>query len=668
MGRYVFQPMDFNEYMVNYIKTLKTGELLVDLSTHDFYVTDEGYQIPIPVSKNLRQAIIEFLNNDLEGIKIRMSLMQDRNKVLEILYKKIREQQEEMNKVLKVYDNNISLENRESEVFFTNLTKFNLNRLGTLELRVDSILNEPEKQDKVINDLIAQLNQRIHDYQYYNSTDTYNPYNTEAELANQELEYNWREIQYLFTQLNARMEKLIQFNIDGGELTRKYEQYSDQTIDTYKTTNTYYPETSETTYVTKTENVESVKNVLAYDVGWVGVNLNDGVSRNTNDYDDWNGLNESYDTMGGAYCYMSKDVRSGLLCPLNMLSPLTEREKNAKQFSPIYWKWERIIYWAKGYLYRKPEPIPYYWGSKNGSSGNLSEMKTNMNAYGMANLPYNADTFKPLNSAETGIDYETIDGYRYARCWSNSLLYLAPELRDMLAWKEDEAHGSVYVPIDLPSAFEDDHNYLYKNYKDNSSYPVYHLTQGSYKNDYNRQKSPFGDDNRSKYKWTCIEFYDKYYTPDNYHSGDSCSVNTEDAGVYASIPMHRYTSYWLYDKFKSIYPNFSYHPINMLVDQRYLNPIINKSGTYPSLASYARFKTTVQNAGTVNTAGTYYHWRMAKYVYAGTKRVTILTPQTVTTPVTTTTSAKWVYGTEKKVSTSTKTGLNKKTATKTFKF
>ena len=59
MGRFRYLPMTYDEYMNKYVNSLKTGELLVDLSSHDVYVTEEGFNIPIPTTKGLKEHVIK---------------------------------------------------------------------------------------------------------------------------------------------------------------------------------------------------------------------------------------------------------------------------------------------------------------------------------------------------------------------------------------------------------------------------------------------------------------------------------------------------------------------------------------------------------------------------------------------------------------------------------
>ena len=75
MARYKYLPMTKSQYMEKYINTLKTGEILVDLRDHDVYVTEDGYNIPIPSTKGIRDQVINFLENDVEGIKLKKRLI-----------------------------------------------------------------------------------------------------------------------------------------------------------------------------------------------------------------------------------------------------------------------------------------------------------------------------------------------------------------------------------------------------------------------------------------------------------------------------------------------------------------------------------------------------------------------------------------------------------------
>ena len=63
------------QYLEKYVNTLKTGEILVDLKDHDIYVTEDGYNLPIPSTKGIRDQVIDFLENDVEGIKLKKKII-----------------------------------------------------------------------------------------------------------------------------------------------------------------------------------------------------------------------------------------------------------------------------------------------------------------------------------------------------------------------------------------------------------------------------------------------------------------------------------------------------------------------------------------------------------------------------------------------------------------
>src|SRR5699024_10075465 len=68
MGRDYYSPVSYHDYTEKYLNSLKTGELLVDMDSHDLYVTEEGYNIPMPTTSALKERIINYLENTIEGI------------------------------------------------------------------------------------------------------------------------------------------------------------------------------------------------------------------------------------------------------------------------------------------------------------------------------------------------------------------------------------------------------------------------------------------------------------------------------------------------------------------------------------------------------------------------------------------------------------------------
>src|SRR5699024_3405608 len=98
LGRFHYSPIDYKDYMNKYFNSLQTGELLIDFEGADIYVSEEGYNIPIPSNKKLKDDIIKYLENSIEGINYRTREIPRFIKQIEELRRKIEEQQDLMNR------------------------------------------------------------------------------------------------------------------------------------------------------------------------------------------------------------------------------------------------------------------------------------------------------------------------------------------------------------------------------------------------------------------------------------------------------------------------------------------------------------------------------------------------------------------------------------------
>ena len=149
MSRYKYIPMSYDDYMGKYINTLKTGELLVDLNNHDIYVTEEGFNIPIPATKQLRDKIINYLENDLEGIKIRQQVIPGKINNLFSIKQAIEEQQQNIfDRTKNLLDDSRSLDRQYT--FLNKVNENNVNQLGDLKVEIDSKVNERVQQKRKI--------------------------------------------------------------------------------------------------------------------------------------------------------------------------------------------------------------------------------------------------------------------------------------------------------------------------------------------------------------------------------------------------------------------------------------------------------------------------------------------------------------------------------------
>lgn len=74
MGRYIYKPLiayfdgdseeKKKEFLEKYKESLKTGELLVDLYNYDIYVSNSGLEYPIPVTSEIREEIINWIESE----------------------------------------------------------------------------------------------------------------------------------------------------------------------------------------------------------------------------------------------------------------------------------------------------------------------------------------------------------------------------------------------------------------------------------------------------------------------------------------------------------------------------------------------------------------------------------------------------------------------------
>ena len=218
MGRYIFQPMSYREYLSKFINTLKTGELLVNLEDHDIYVTEEGINIPVPIISPLRNDIINYLENDLEGIKVRMSLNPSRiDNLFKIKSEIEKEEQDIYGKIREL--NSIEDYVRNKYVFINKITEYNVNQLGDLVDNVKDYGNSLGNYKKEIDELMRIFNSINDDCSSYDKL--YN--NNNAELME-----IWNFLSDIYKELNNKINK---FNTLSGNI--KIGNYSTRNIDIY---------------------------------------------------------------------------------------------------------------------------------------------------------------------------------------------------------------------------------------------------------------------------------------------------------------------------------------------------------------------------------------------------------------------------------------------------
>ena len=126
--------------------------MLVDLTNHDVYVTEEGVNIPIPTTKALRDEVVNFLNNDLEGIRLKNSSLERLDK-LQVSIKAAKDQAD--NAYNTALDYSGVPESFESDrLYLTDVNAKTINQLGDLKVNLDNItdLNLKERLQNAINE------------------------------------------------------------------------------------------------------------------------------------------------------------------------------------------------------------------------------------------------------------------------------------------------------------------------------------------------------------------------------------------------------------------------------------------------------------------------------------------------------------------------------------
>lgn len=194
--------MDYNEYLKNYIDSLKTGELLVDLTEHDFYVTEEGINIPIPTTKALKQKVTDFLDNDISAIELKRQLAGNKTKNLYNLNKSIED------KLNEIYSESRDLEGSGKDInnsysFIQSVNINNVNQLGDLKVNFESL----ERLD--INSNIEEL---VNEFNRVNTNAMSGIYSSSATNNNAYLLSLWNEIVGLMTDVTKKLDKIGSFS------------------------------------------------------------------------------------------------------------------------------------------------------------------------------------------------------------------------------------------------------------------------------------------------------------------------------------------------------------------------------------------------------------------------------------------------------------------------
>lgn len=209
MGRFSYQPINYQDYLDNYLKSLKTGELLVDLTNNDIYVTEEGNNIPIPSFQPLREIIINKINKDIEWAKT-IKYIKERN-IEKLLLQKSEIEQKEQN-IFNTYVKSTSELNdyHNRMIYIEKVNNFNVNQLGDLNLNLEQFEKfvQDESSEEFYN--LQELKKYINIFNSINNNHTNIVTSNNVDLTNL---YN--DIQALYTSLST---KLRNYNNFGGAI------------------------------------------------------------------------------------------------------------------------------------------------------------------------------------------------------------------------------------------------------------------------------------------------------------------------------------------------------------------------------------------------------------------------------------------------------------------
>lgn len=200
MARYKYLPMTKSQYMEKYINTLKTGEILVDLRDHDVYVTEDGYNIPIPSTKGIRDQVINFLENDVEGIKLKKRLIPS-------IVSEVSKKANDIERLQGIISNDTDilesrlLNQRNTARFLSVVNENNVNQLGDLEMNTNRLREIVD--DNRLEVLLEEFNRINNDARDIITADT--------TRYNRELMEIYRDMYRLMNEANGKLNKLGRF-------------------------------------------------------------------------------------------------------------------------------------------------------------------------------------------------------------------------------------------------------------------------------------------------------------------------------------------------------------------------------------------------------------------------------------------------------------------------
>lgn len=192
--------------MNKYINSLKTGELLVDMDDYDLYVTEEGYNIPMPSTKELKHRIIHYLENTIEGINFRKNDIPKILENMERLMNGIEIRQDQLNKQYEGFDGSFD-QHRNTSKYIRDINANNVNQLGDLNLALDSV--SYDALDERIFELVNEFN--IINTDFRNGV-----FVQDIASKNKILMELWTEIEKLMEEANSKLNNMGRFKASAG--------------------------------------------------------------------------------------------------------------------------------------------------------------------------------------------------------------------------------------------------------------------------------------------------------------------------------------------------------------------------------------------------------------------------------------------------------------------
>ena len=218
MSRYYFSPINHKDFMGKYLNSLKTGEIMLDTDLDDIYVTEEGYNLPIPSTSNLRKMITNYLENTIDGMNFRKNEIPMIIDSIERLKDNLETRQNEINYEYESIEGQIKNDLNNSK-YLSKITKNNINQLGDLKMVFDEI--DYDILDERIFGLIDDFNNINID----SGSGIYNSGN------NQELIEIWNDIQSLMQLSNTKLKNMGTF--EGSAVLQKNTTQVQNIYDTY---------------------------------------------------------------------------------------------------------------------------------------------------------------------------------------------------------------------------------------------------------------------------------------------------------------------------------------------------------------------------------------------------------------------------------------------------